>query len=174
MKKQRQLGLEHLEIRNLLAANSIAQFDGMVTNPNDTQHLHIVLRTQDFNLAGNSSILGFRAQQAAGSTLDPSAVQIHSANGNTVTPVFSAADLPGSTDSVVLADLTYGSYTVDVSAQRGTAGTYHLDVFLVGDANGDHAITTADGQKIQSIYGVTSASSKYAVSADANLDGAGA
>jgi len=162
---------EVLENRTLLANNVFAQFDGLVPDSFSKQRISIVLTPSDFSLRGGSTVLGFHLEAAQGSSLDPAAVQIHTADGTLVTPKYVNSDLDGNTQSLALAALTYGAYTLDIAGDRGTSGAFHLDIFLAGDANGDRQVNLADGQLIESLYGTTSASTNYSQEADANLDG---
>ena len=147
------LRLEILEDRTLLsAANVFAAFDGIVQNSSDIEHVNLALTQQNFTLNASHAVqLGFHVGAPTGSTLDPATVVVHNASGAVVTPTYSVANLPGSTDSVVLATLPLGNYTLDLSGEHGTSGAYHLEVFLPGDANGDRQDTLADGQLIRNI-----------------------
>jgi hypothetical protein len=166
------LFFERMEDRVLLtAANVFAQFDGAVLGPADTQQVNIALLPADFTFQSSRAVLGFLLTGGPGSALDPAAITITAAGGAAVNPTFSQTDLNGAHQSLVVAPLRTGPYTLGVTGLGGTAGPFHLDVFLPGDVNGDRHVTLSDGQTIQSIYGLTSASPNYKVEADANLDG---
>ena len=91
------------------------------------------------------------------------------AAGNTTDTLL--ADLAGKSQSLVLAHVTAGSYTLTLGADRGTSGAYQLDVFLAGDANFDRQATLDDGTLIRAITGAKSGDPSYRVEADANFDG---
>ncbi len=168
----RLLEIERLEARELLsAAHVFAQFDGLLPSAADTVQIPITLAPADFTLAGGKTILGFQLKAGTSSSLDPAAVQIRQASNALVTPTFSKADLAGNTQSLVLAELTPGSYNVTLRSERGTAGAFQLCVFLAGDINGDRKADLADGQVLRMINGAIASSSAYRMEADANLDG---
>ncbi len=165
------LRLEQLEDRVLLTnANVFAQFTGTVLGPTDTESVPINLLTSNFTLRGQSVSLSFDLK-GVGGNLDPAAVQITKVGGSAITPTYATTDLNGAVESLVVAPLSYGSYTVAITGQHGTAGAYALNVLLPGDITGSRSVTLADGQMIQAIYGLTSASPLYKPEADVNSDG---
>ncbi len=147
-------------------------------------------------------ILGFQMTAADGSPLDPSSVVIDFAPLNTLsnhpvlvglgsvgnsstatakpsappslrmTPLYVQPDLAGGRQSVAVFNLPYSNYTITLGGDRGTTGGWHLDVYLVGDLNGDHAVDRAtDSSLIRQAYGARAGQGGYKVEGDANLDG---
>ncbi len=166
------ISFEPLEDRTMLdAANSFAQFSGVVPAAGSVQQIPITLSTSNYTLPGSKAVIGFQVEAAGGSSLDPAAVTITTASGTTVQPTYVNADLGGTTQSLALASLTYGSYNLAVGGDRGTSGAFQLNAFLAGDANGDHQIDLADGSLIHSLIGTVSGDGRYRVEADSNLDG---
>ena len=72
---------------------------------------------------------GFRRKAAEGSSLDPAAVGIRDVVGNPVSALFSNPDLANRTQSLTLAELAFGSYTLSVGGDLSTGGVYeHVSV----------------------------------------------
>ena len=163
---------EELESRRLLVANHVfAQFSGNLSNTSPQQQIQFSLSANDFNLSGSKAVLGFQVQRQAGSSLDPAAVQIFSAAGCSAIRLVTS-NLAGTSQSLLIAELAFGNYTLNVSADHGTRGGFQLDVFLAGDALGsDHKVDMSDLTQIRGLLGSTVGSSSYRVEADANLDG---
>ncbi|MBN2218577.1 MAG: cadherin-like domain-containing protein, partial [Pirellulales bacterium] len=121
--------IEALEPRQLLAAHILATVDGSLLTVGETDQM-------DLNVAGSGAILGFRVQ-GTGGTLDPDAVVVKDLANYTIAPREANADVEGGTDSLVLAELGAGSFTVATRAENATTGAYRVDVFLPGDISGD-------------------------------------
>ena len=143
----------------------------VLNHANDVQRVDISVAPVELSLARDKAILGFHLKAREGSDFDPAAVQIYRENGTPVTPKYARADLLGTTDSLVVAELAAGNYSIDVSGQIGSRSQFRLDVFLVGDVDGDHTVDRDDLNLIRQSYGARAGSSRYQVSADANLDG---
>ncbi len=152
-------------------AHVFAKFDGVLATSNQVGQFNISIRPADFVLASNHIILGLQLRRPDGSTLDPAAAQVTAKGSAAVGTVFAAADLANRTQSLALVDLVAGDYRIDVRSDRGTSGAFALDVFLVGDSDGNRAVTLADGQAITSTLGAVAGDARYRVEADANLDG---
>jgi RHS repeat-associated protein len=166
------LGIERLEDRLLLdGSNIFAQFSGALRSAGDAQTIPITLKASDFTLATSSTVLSFQLKAAPGSSLDPAAVQIANASGATITPRFTNADFSNNSQSVMLASLPLGNYTLTVRGDRGTSGAFQLNVFLAGDADGNFQVDTTDGNTIRNITGSVAGDGRYLVNADTNLDG---
>ncbi|HBO45481.1 MAG TPA: hypothetical protein DD670_16425, partial [Planctomycetaceae bacterium] len=120
---------EPLEARRLLAANILASLDGGLLTAGDTNQIQL-------EVAGASAVIGFR-MCGTGGTLDPDTIVIRDLSGHTIAPVMAYSDVNGTDESLVLAELSPGSYTITTRAEGLTSGTYHLDAFLPGDRNGD-------------------------------------
>lgn len=133
--------IETLEPRQLLAANILATVDGSLLTAGEIDQI-------DLNVAGNSAILGFRVQ-GTGGTLDPDAVVIKDLANHTIAPREANADVDGSTDSLVLAELGVGSFTVATRAENATTGVYRVDVFLPGDISGDGLVDANELMRAQ-------------------------
>ena len=165
--------MERLEERILLtsdAKNVFATFDGAISNPNGAKNIAIDLSTAGFTQAQSRFVLGFQLESSGGS-LDPAAIQIKDSLGRTIQPSYTNPDLAQKTQSLTVAQLGLGNYTITAGAERGTSGAFHLAVFLAGDATGDRAVDASDLGLIKQIYGARAGDGKYVVEADSNLDG---
>jgi len=120
---------EPLEQRQLLAANILASADATLSVAGETDHIQL-------EVAGARAILGLRMAATSG-TLDPDAVAVADLAAHTIAPKMALADTGGATDSLVLAELGAGSYTVTTRAEGATTGGYQLVAYLPGDTNTD-------------------------------------
>ena len=162
---------ELLEDRRLLAGNNLfAQFAGEITTPGERVEIPIVLSAPDFSFRGSGTLLGFHARSTDDS-LDPAAIEIRNNSGSILPAIYSARDLPGGLHSLALAQLNIGRYSVFVADEGNGIGSFELDVFLVGDADGNRAVERADADIIRGIFGAQQGDRNYEVEADANLDG---
>ncbi len=162
---------ELLEDRRLLAGNNLfAQFAGEITTPGERVEIPIALSAPDFSFRGSGTLLGFHARSTDGS-LDPVAIEIRNNSGSILPAIYSATDLPGGLDSLALAQVSVGRYSVFVADEGNGIGSFELDVFLVGDADGNRAVERADADIIRGIFGAQQGDRNYEVEADANLDG---
>jgi len=166
--------IERLELRCLLAsdaANVFATFDGSIAQPNGTVQININLASGNFKLPNARVVVGFQLEAASASKLDPQAIQVQDSHGSPVPGIYTNSNLANNTESLTVSQLSLGSYTLIVGAQRGTSGAFHLAVFLAGDANGSRTVDQADLTIIKNIYGSKAGDGKYLVGADSNLDG---
>ena len=168
--------LERLEERLLLDADpmghAIARFSGVVDETGYGPQIHVELTPEDFAPTRiNATCIGLYVHASDGSALDPALVGVMNVQGQAVIPRYSTTDLPGVSDSLTLYELPYGEYTLTVQGEGGSVGGYLLDVFLVGDADGDGDVDRTDTQAIYGIYGSREGDGRYLPEADANLDG---
>ena len=170
--------IEQLEDRRLLfASHVIAQLDGNLTNAAPVQQVPFALSSNDFNLSGSKTVLGFQVQRTSGA-LDPAAVQILNSAGNPVAARLVTPNLPANSQSLanarslVVAELAYGNYTLRVGADQSTRGGFQVNVFLAGDLNGDQSVDlNRDATGVRNLLGAAAGSPNYKIEADANLDG---
>ena len=73
----------------------------------------------------------------------------------------------GSTDSILLADLAPGNFTLEVSDEAGAVGDFVVRASLAGDFDGDRDVDLADLTAIRNLQG----SRSYDVNADVDRDG---
>ncbi|MHC4789419.1 MAG: Ig-like domain-containing protein, partial [Planctomycetota bacterium] len=165
--------LDRLEPRVMLdsapAAHVFARLEGQVQAGAEAR-VAIHLRPEDFAPARTGkTMLGLHLQAAEGSGLDPDVVEALS-NGQPVNPRYARNDT-GVTDSLALVEFLAGDYELAVRGQGNTGGAYVLDVFLVGDVEGDGDVDRADTRAIRGMYGRSTAQAGIEPTADANLDG---
>lgn len=157
--------------RGVPAAHVFAQFDSQVFAPLDIRRAHFQLDPTDFTLAGGRVLVGLQLKAAPGSTLDPQPVALVTGDGTPVVPEFVSADLAANRQSLALVEVGFGPYIALMSGERGTVGTVQLDVYLVGDVDGNRAVNTADDTLLQGMLGAIIGDGRYRVEADADLDG---
>jgi hypothetical protein len=171
----RRIALEPLENRRLLASapvNVFAEFDGVIASPGSSTTLKVNFTSVNFSLPNHSVILGFHLEASAGSALVPAPVQVTPAStGASVTAIYVAPKVASGTGSLSVDQLSYGTYQLTLPASPGTSGAYHLDVYLVGDADGNRSVDSSDGTIIKAIYGSKVGDGVYQIAADSNLDG---
>ena len=111
----RRAGFEPLEARQMLSAgNLFAEFVGTLTPSAPVERLDVQIAPEALGLLRDKALLGFEVRGRDGQTFDPTAVQILRPDGSLVKPEFSADNVPGRTDSVVVAELAEGNYTIKV------------------------------------------------------------
>ncbi len=187
----RSMRLESLEIRDLLAANTLDFVDNLeIGSPGEKRDLQL-----EVDAASGSAIVALRIHGTSGN-LDPAIplvfVQDTDRNNpaNHVPLMQAMADANGTTDSVVLFEVAAGSnFTIEVGGTSGSGG-FVAEVMLFGslDANG----TVSENEYMrsvaaelqargagnhntaayfQSVYGINFNESQYNVAFDANLNG---
>jgi hypothetical protein len=167
-------GLELLEKRILMsqvaqavAAGVFAQLSGQVPAGGGSSQLIIALNASDVTLPTGSTGAVLAFQAISGGTLDPAAVQITNSSGQPVNRIYSAPDLVNNTQSLALARLPYGTYTLSLSGDRGTSGLFSLDLRLIGDLNGDgQTVNSSDYFLFKSAFGSVAGDSRYNPAAD--------
>ncbi|MFO0911602.1 MAG: FG-GAP-like repeat-containing protein [Pirellulales bacterium] len=162
---------EELEDRSLLAAsNAFAVLAGTVLSPTMTERIPIEIRQQDFQLVRDTASLAFRVI-ADQSQFDPAPITILDASHQPVAVTRSVADVSGAKDSLVLASLAPGEYTLVVAAEHNTAGRFRVDVSLPGDADGNRGIDSSDLALVRRSFGAIASQAGYESAADADLGG---
>ncbi|MCS7468222.1 putative Ig domain-containing protein [Stieleria sp. ICT_E10.1] len=158
---------ELLERRDLLAAdpaNVIAHLSG---HSDHASQIPFEVHTEDFVSVRGTQVLTFRVDSAAGSSLNPAAAVVHDASGTVYPLNYSQHDLPGSTSSVIVAELTPGQYTLDIAAEGDNSGAFDVSVGLAGDLDGDGQVQLNDRSAMIGLLRGRS----YQVEADVNQDG---
>jgi hypothetical protein len=103
--------------------------------------------------------------------LNPGIIEVRDSNQRPVAQIYSATDIGLGTDSVSIVPLSYSNYYLITRGEKGTVGSFDLEVFLVGDADGNRIVDRADADRIRAIFGAQRGDANYIVQADANLDG---
>ncbi|WP_339684265.1 Ig-like domain-containing protein, partial [Gimesia maris] len=133
--------VERLEDRTLLASNILASLESSVNQPNDTTELLLNISP------GSSPTLGFEVHATAGSAFNPAAIQIINTSTNAVIPLNLAEnDHAGTSNSLTLATLAPGEYSLLVHGQTAATGGFIVDVFLPGDTDGNGSVNDTEYQ----------------------------
>ncbi|WP_197996104.1 tandem-95 repeat protein [Gimesia panareensis] len=111
-----------------------------MNQPNDSTELLLTVGP------GSTPTLGFEVHGTSGS-FDPAAVQILDANTNAVIPLNLAENNHGgTTDSLTLATLAPGEYSIFVSGQTAATGNFTIDIFMPGDSDGSGSVSDTEYQ----------------------------
>ena len=167
--------VEPLESRLLLNGagpdHVFAQFDGQIDAPGSTVLYEITLTAADFSLLRGSGRLGLLLTADGDSGLDPAAIEVRNSHGAAVAPLIRKHNLAGSRKkSLTVVDLPLGTYGLTVADDEGTMGAFALDVFLVGDGDGDGNVGMDDFNAARAAFGQDNAGPDYRVELDANMD----
>src|SRR6266550_1873847 len=168
--------VEPLEDRLMLAANAatandFAQFEGIITASNSTVAIPLHFSNNNFKFSGKSAVLGVQIVSDGAGALDPALVQIKDARNRTIKPIFKNSNLADRTQSLALANFSTGNYALLVSSDRKTTGSFSVNLFLAGDANGDGKVDASDLRSVRKNLGKRDTHSGFPKSADANLNG---
>jgi hypothetical protein len=159
--------VEALEDRSLLSA--FATIQGEISTPAEEDVFPIRIDPADIALHRWGTYVGFEVHASNGSQLDPSPVRIRPLGKSVTTIAWKSSDGPHG--SVTLATVRAGSFQLVVGGDRRTTGAYHVNVFLVGDANGDYRVDKRDVQLVHALSGKRLGQASYVRDADANRDG---
>jgi hypothetical protein len=77
----------------------------------------------------------------------------------------------GGVTEVMFAEVRRGSVALQMQAGKAAMGPVGIDVYLAGDANGDHRVSASDLALIRSLFGVRAGQPGYSLDADVNRDG---
>ncbi|PQO26022.1 hypothetical protein C5Y96_21465 [Blastopirellula marina] len=187
----RSMQLESLEIRDLLAANTLDFVDNLeIGSPGEKRDLQL-----EVDPMSGSAIVALRIHGTSGN-LDPAIplVFIQDADRNNPAnhvPLMQAmADANGTTDSIVLFQVSAGqNFTIEVGGTSGSGG-FLAEVMLFGSTDGDESVSEHEYMQavaaelqargagnhntaayFQSVYGINFNESQYNVAFDANLNG---
>lgn len=162
---------EELEGRKLLAAsNAFAVLTGTVSSGKVTERIPVEIRPQDFQLVQGTTSLAFRLA-AEQSSFDPAPIAILDSNNQPVSVSRSIADISAAKDSLVLAALAPGNYTLLVTSENSTTGGFRVEVSLPGDADSNRQVDSLDVSAVRRIFGKATGQAGYEPAADTDLSG---
>ena len=142
--------LEPLEDRHLLAAASLLPAVATGTLGPSDAYAEVIL-TVNTPQSNKAPVLGIQID-ATTPGFNPSAISVFDSNGVKVPNSaikHSDGNYANGSSSLLLVQLAPGDYSIRVSGDRSTFGSFTCDVFLPGDLNRDHTVsshesTTAD------------------------------
>jgi hypothetical protein len=152
---------------------SIYSFAGTISNPNqrDAITLEVPEGTTALNSAGAIALL-LIARAAPGSNVDPGLIDIEPHEGAQIHSVgVRRPDTALGSESMALVEVSTGQYEVLVRSEKRTTGAYTLDVYLVGDVNGDLVVDQHDIDLIRASSGAQTGTAGYVVAADTDRNG---
>ena len=167
--------VEHLETREVPAANNFANWMGQFTQPGVTAEvMPMSVFYGNFRMPRGEVLVGFNLRADAGSGFDPGSVQIiqrdRFVRGNT--PVlFASSDTAADKSALTIAVLRPNQFWAHINGENGTDGHFNLETYLVGDANSDFRVDATDLDLITGAQGKQLGQTGYSREADANLDG---
>lgn len=154
-----------------------ARFPGRVDPSDSFASVNIAITPAGFALNRAGTVdLGLHLYGTGSGAFDPDIVEILDPQGRPVPSLYARADLPGRPDSLTLCALPCGLYQLRIRGQGGSTGDYCLEVFLLGDADGDRNVDGNDLLLLQGAYGSqvgTEANDHSPVLAEADADGDG-
>jgi len=187
----RQMRMESLEIRTLLAANTLDFVDNLeIDAPGEKRDLQL-----EVDASSGSAIVALRIKGTSGN-LDPAVPLVFTQDtdrnnpANHVQLMQAMADANGTIDSVVLFQVSGGSnFTIEVGGTSGSGG-FLAEVMLFGSTNADGTVSENEYMRsvaaelqargagnhntaayFQSVYGINFNQSQYNTAFDANLNG---
>jgi len=175
--RSRRLQAEPLEQRQLLAADLgadavFAQYVGVLNHDDDREAIEVTVRPEQVSMVDGRAVLGFQLSDRDGNAaLDPHALSITRADGGSVPILYQRDDVNAAGDSLTVAELTAGDYVFSASGQSEGRNPFELDVFLVGDADGDMQVTRDDYNALRAAHGAREGDGRYSLAADPNRDG---
>ncbi len=167
------LVINEMNRRQLPAVNAaIVPLPGLKTEASiagsgQTASILFAMNDNNFTVVGPETLIRFVVQPSTGSNLDPGTIAIRKANGDVVTPLIIQPDTPFGTASFAIVALSKGEYSIEVTGEDGTSGSFVLSALVVGDANGDGQVTDVDRMQVGEMRVKRTFDSK----ADVNLDG---
>lgn len=172
-KQSQDHAVERLEQRELLAAGTFAEFAGDLAAAGEVDSIPLGVVPANFVLPKKKAVLGFNLSAAIGSTLDPGTITLTAAvPKNKIKVSAQRIDVaPADNRSFLVAQAIPDGLTAAVRAEGSGTGAYTLAVYLVGDVNGDFAVTQADLNQIASLVGKRLGDAGYLAEADTNRDG---
>jgi membrane-associated phospholipid phosphatase len=156
-------GIEPLESRHLLSG-VFAHFDAGPLSAGGRESITLRLSQRDFTMPGGKALLGFAMSESGGT-----AAKMAMLSGGKVM-MRRAGPVTGVTE-MMLASVKNGSVKLQMSAGKSAMGPLGLDVYLVGDVNGNYHVDAHDLSVIRSLLGVRKGQVGYSLSADVNGDG---
>jgi hypothetical protein len=190
-RRKMEFGPERLETRALLtggAGDTFAIIPGTIDKPGGTAAIQFTIDPAHFTLPRHTFTLGIDVVPGPNSGLKPLITSVDDPHGNLIPQTFSSIYDPhlsplavasGQGTRAVLTPVSFypnnpnkpATYVVNVTAEGNTSGTFQLDFYLPGDADGDGVVDQADLQLTRRAFGSHPGDPNFNVNADVNRDG---
>jgi hypothetical protein len=158
-----QATVEALESRRLLSS-VFAHLNGASMPAGGHETIQLKIARRDFQMPTERILLGFSMSESGGTTGRMAMIPVERVLLRRVHPA-------GGATKLMLAKVRSGPVELRMEAGKAAMGPVSIDVYLVGDANGDHRVTARDLALIRSLRGVRAGQPRYSVDADVNRDG---
>lgn len=122
-----------------------AHFSGEIATPGATQTFIVSISPDHFDMPADWIAVGWKVTAVDGSSLDPAAVQILTAQGMPISTGVAWNNVPtGGGESLVMSRLNPGNYRIVVAGEGLTTGGFILQAVLAGDTSGDRFVDVFD------------------------------
>jgi hypothetical protein len=155
-----------------LGSDVFAVFNGVLPGPTAVDTISMNFRARDFGGPGERVTVGFELVRSSSDEVfapGPLSLAILGSGGATILERDPHAE--NGAASVLIADVRPGTYSLDVTSTGGLYGSYTLNVYLVGDTNGNGQVTATDVAATERRLGKSATAPGVPPSADANRDG---
>ena len=157
--------------------DQIGSGTGAVTQPDGISATFVTIEPNNITPHRPSTIFGIFVQPATTGGLDPRIVSVLGPNGKPLAVQYGRTYVPA--DAVNLMPRPWRSsrcpnrerWTIDVSGQNRSTGSYTTQTTLPGDLNGDGQVTIADLPLFAQAYESKPGDSNYNPAADFNQNG---
>ena len=170
--------LERLELRLTLStaipANSIGTSVATVTRAGQVSSTSVAVAPKNLTQGKSSTLFAIFVQPEPGSSVSPRIVAVEGTNGQPLVLMQGRPYVAGRGSGQASAFVKVsqpGPFTLLVTGQHHSTGSYQVDTTLVGDVNGDGTVTQADLAPFASAYESVPGKSNYNLAADFNHDG---
>jgi hypothetical protein len=159
---------ERLERRDMLSVgNPLGEFLSILKPGAEVDRIPVNVSVQN---PGKSVYLGIQTSNQGGD-YDPEPAKLFRDNGTQILSSMAIANLSSSRNSLVIASLQSGDYSIKSTGVFRNASQSLVTVYLLGDVDGDGVVLTGDLNAIRRTYGSKAGDGRYQLAADANLDG---
>ncbi len=163
-----------LEMAAAVPASSIGIGLGSVLKPAAISQTTVTVAPKNLTAGKSSTLFGIFVQPAAGSGLAPRITGVEQSDGRSLSVKQGRPYVRGRDDGEAAAFVKVerpGPLTVLITGQKGSTGSYEVDVTLAGDVNGDGTVSQADLRPFAAAYFTTPGNPDYNPAADFNQNG---
>ncbi|HXH41854.1 MAG TPA: dockerin type I repeat-containing protein, partial [Thermoanaerobaculia bacterium] len=152
-------------------AGAVASFNGTISSASQTDSVAFEVDATTYHTNSSGKIGFVFVMSSVDGSVDPGLIDVEANGSGSVSDNLRKPDTAGSSASIALAALSPGKYTITVRSEHKTSGSYRLDVFLAGDANGDGKVDAADTALIAQLAGTKIGDEQYTPYADVDRNG---